>query len=48
MISVASLSDVNVTVGEKTLCSETGDYVDIVFDTLGGSGGDWWVSGVGD
>jgi hypothetical protein len=31
---------------ENTLCSGTGDCVAIVLDTLGGSAGDWWVSGV--
>jgi hypothetical protein len=33
---------------ENTLCSGTGDCVAIVFDTLGGSAGDWWISGVWD
>jgi hypothetical protein len=33
---------------ENTLSSGTEDCVAIVFDTLGGGAGDWWVSGVWD
>ena len=49
-MSVAPLSDVNVTVGEyteKTRCSEVWCCAIVVGCTLGGSAGDWWVCGLG-